>query len=74
MDLIQSMLLAKETGGLIKRDQYTLLMKYEPTFKCYVWCWENGKIVADESDKYKVKRVILSHKLLHDDWYIIYIQ
>lgn len=71
MRLIDLLKTAKETQGIIVRDDWDLGIIYSMRFNCFIWCDKDGKAIEDTTDVTGFKRVLLSTKLLEEEkWYL----
>lgn len=66
---------SKLTGDIIVRQKDNLSMRYSDVTKSFVYCdSRSGQLFVSKDDKTRLNQVVLSDKLLTDDWYLTPIQ
>lgn len=74
MSLIDLLNIISKDSYILVNDEYVLGIRYNKILHCYCWCWKNGSYVEDNSDRYKIKRVILSKNVIDVKWKLKYIE
>lgn len=74
MSLIDLLNIISKDSYILVNDEYVLGIRYNETLHCYCWCWKDGSYVMDNSDRYKIKRVILCKNVINIKWKLKYIE